>query len=122
MRPGNLRARLFDELRIGQGGGAQDDAGDAGGQPGFHRRHVADAAAQLDGKIDRGADGFDGIAVGAVAGKGAVQVHAMQPLESLGRKAFGLGGGIGVEDGGVCHHAFFQADAIRRLSSRWRGK
>jgi hypothetical protein len=98
-------------LLIRERRGAQDHAGDTGGEPGFDRGHVADAATQLDGKIDRGADRLDGIAVGALAGKGAVQVHAMQPAEALGGKAFGLRARIGVEDGGIGHHAFFQADA-----------
>jgi hypothetical protein len=35
----------------------------------------------------------------------------MQPLKPLGGEALGLGGGIGVEHGGVFHHAFLEADA-----------
>ena len=53
--------RLFHELRIGEGGGAQDDAGDAGFQPAIDRLHVADAAAKLDRQVDRGADRLDGV-------------------------------------------------------------
>src|SRR5581483_11752656 len=73
-----------------------------------------------NGQIDRGADRLDRVAVGAFAGEGAVQIHAMQPLESLGGKAFGLRGGIGVEDGGVFHHALLQADtdAVLQINGR----
>ena len=84
--PGKSRAASFTNCGIGQGGGAQDDPGDAGRQPAFDRRHVADAAAQLDGQVDGGADGLDRIGIGAVAGKGAVEIDAMQPLKALGRK------------------------------------
>ncbi|MNC96520.1 hypothetical protein D3C83_139140 [compost metagenome] len=35
----------------------------------------------------------------------------MQPLKTLRRKAPGLGAGVGVEDGGVRHHALLEADA-----------
>ena len=86
IRPGNLRAASFTKSRIGQGRRAQDHAGDAGRQPAFHRRHVADAAAQLDGKVDGGADGLDRFAVGAVAGEGAVEIDAVQPFKTLGRE------------------------------------
>ena len=43
---------------------------------------IANAAAQLNGKIDRGADFLDRIGVRAAAFESAVEIDAMQPLET----------------------------------------
>ena len=104
--------RLFHKFRIGEGRGPQNDAGDAGGQPTLHRRQIANAAAKLDGQGHGGADFGDRGGIGALAGKGAVKVDAMQPFKILRLKELGLGAGIGIEHGGVIHHAFLQAHAL----------
>ena len=46
-----------------------------------------------------------------MTGKGTVEIDTVQPLKTLRREVARLGGGVGVEDGGVCHHAFLQAHA-----------
>ena len=80
---GNFRAACFREIGIGQHSGTQDHPCDAGSQPAFHRAQVADAAAKLDRKIDGGTDGFDRGAVGALAGKGAVEIDTVQIFKTL---------------------------------------
>ena len=48
--------------------------------------HVADAAAELNGNVDRGEDPVHRRAVHRLAGKGAVEIDAMQPFENPWRE------------------------------------
>ncbi len=72
----------------------------------------ADAAAELHRIACRRQDRFHGRAIDAFAGKGAIQVHDMQPGESLILEGASLIGGIGIIDGRGRHIAELQPHAL----------
>src|SRR5690606_20763596 len=60
-------------------------------------------------------DGVDGGAIDALAGKGAIQVDHVQPLEPLVLEGLRLGGGVRIVDGGLFHVAELEAHALAVL-------
>jgi hypothetical protein len=68
----------------------------------------ADAAAQLHRVLRRLEDGLDGRAVDALAGKGAVEVDDVQPLEALVLEGLRLCGRIVIVDGGLAMSPSFR--------------
>ena len=62
-----------------------------------------------------GKDRLDGRAVLRTAGKSAIQINHMQPLETGVGKAARLRRGIGAEDRGARHLAAFEANALAVL-------
>jgi hypothetical protein len=74
-----------------------------------------DAATELDRVLRRLEDRFDGSAVDALAGEGAVEVDHVQPLETLVLEGLSLGAGIIVVDGGLVHVAELETNALAIL-------
>ena len=109
-----LRGRL-DEIGVAQGRRADDDAGDAPRQPGFHLFHAADAPAELHRKAHALEDRLHRRAVHGLAREGAVEIDDMQGLEALRLEARSLRGGVIVEDGCLRHVALLQANALAVL-------
>ena len=106
-----LRRRLH-QRRIAHRHGAEDDTGDAGIEPAFDGRLVADAAAKLDRQRYCLTDRLHRFRIGRLAGEGAVEIDQMQvaeagllPLRCLRRR-------IAVEDGDAIHVALLQAHAF----------
>ena len=101
--------RVDHQRRIAHRRGADDDAVDALGQPAFHRRHVAHAAAELH----RNADGFenavDRAGVHRLAGKGAVEIDDVQIFKARQFESARLRRRIAVKHGGARHVALLQA-------------
>ena len=112
---GELAAGLAHQLRITHGDGAENDAGDALGQPAFDMGERADAAAQLHRVFRCAENGFHRRAVDAFSGKGAVEVNHMQIFKALIFKGLGLRRRIVVEHGGLVHVAQLQAHALAVL-------
>ena len=100
-----------DQVGVFDGGAAEDDAADAGGEPGLDAGQVADAAAKLHGDAGSGEDGGDGGGVDRAAGEGAVQVDHVQPWEPGVLPGAGLGGGVVGVDRRLIHGAALEADA-----------
>ena len=101
---------FLHEGGIAHGCGAEDHAGDAGVEPAFNARHVADAAAELNRRAHHIEDGRDGVVVDRVALERAVEIDNVQRLEAHGGKAQCLVGGIIIEGGGGGHLAAQQTD------------
>src|SRR6185312_12108303 len=80
---GEVARRLLDEGRIAHRGGADDHPGHTLVEPRFHRRGVADAAAELHRDADGLKDAVDGVGVDRLAGEGAVEIDHVQILKSL---------------------------------------
>ena len=76
---------------------------------------VADTAAELDSQIDRGADRPDRCAVHRAAGKGAVEVDDVQPLEPLVLEGLGLRRRVVIVDGRGGHIAVLEPHAFAVL-------
>ena len=119
---GKSLRRPADQIGIAHRGRAEDDPRDLARQPALDRRHVADAAAELDRHLGRGKDRLDGGAVDRAAGEGAVQVDHMQPREAGFGETARLRRRVGVEHGRPRHVARLEAHALRRPSGRWPGR
>ena len=100
--------RLLHQLRIAHRRGADDDAVDALAEPGFHRRHVAHAAAELDRQADGFEDALDRGGVHRLAGEGAVEIDDVQIFEALHLEGARLRRRIAVEDGRARHVALLE--------------
>ncbi len=75
----------------------------------LHRRHVADAAAELDRHHHGFEDAVDRIGVARRAGEGAVEVDDVQILEALYLEGMGLARRVAVEHRRLRHVALPQA-------------
>ena len=106
---GEFFRRVLDQLRIAHRRGADDDAVDALLQPGFDRRHVAHAAAELHRNADRLQDAIDRVGIHRPAGEGAVEIDDVQKFEALHLEGARLRRRVAVEDGGARHVALLQA-------------
>jgi hypothetical protein len=95
--------------------GAEDHAGDPLLQPHLDRGHVADAAAELGGNIGGREDALHRRAVHRLAREGAVEIDQVQPLAARVLERARLGGGIGVEHGGLVHLAAQEAHGLAVL-------
>ena len=121
--PGKPLARqLLTEIRIAHGSGADDDASDALGEPGFDRFQVADAAAKLHRYGDRRQHRLDRSRVHRPAGKGAIEIDHVQIFEPLRGKARRLCRGIDIEHGRARHVALFEPHALAVLEVDGRKK
>src|SRR5690606_17144024 len=87
--PGKALAGLAHEGGILDRDGAQDHAIDANLEPTLDALEGTDAAAQLDRQTGRGKDRLDERLVHRAAGKGAVEIDQMQPLEAGGGEGLG---------------------------------
>ena len=105
-------AQLVNQLRVGDGGGADDDAGGAGVKQSGGGVHAANAAAHLDGNGQGAGDGGNRRQVGRIAAMRPVQVHDMQPLPALGLPTLGNGPRVVGKDGFPGVVALVQADAV----------
>ena len=112
---GKFPGSAFHQLRIAHRRGADDDAGNALGEPGFDRVQVADTAAELYRHGDRLEHRLDGQRIDRLAGKGAVEIDHMQIFEALRGEAPRLRRGIEVEHRGARHVALFQTHALAVL-------
>src|SRR5262245_3204615 len=83
---GIKRGGLGDEGRVAHRRGADDDAGDAGGEPGFDRAEVANTAAELQRHRRRCQDALDRGDIDRLAGKGAVEIDDVEIFEALRRE------------------------------------
>jgi hypothetical protein len=109
--PGRARAALY-QLRVAQGNGAEDDAGNAGLQPGIDLRPRADAAAELHRRIGGFQDRLHRRAVHGLALEGAVQVHHVKMGEACVAEGFGLRRRAVGEDSRLVHLAPEEAHAL----------
>ena len=91
--------------------GAEDHPRDACGEPGVDRRHVADAAAELDRHLRCLQNCIDGAGIDGFAGESAVEVDHVNPFRSGIDKALRLIAGGLVEHGRLIHIALDQAHA-----------
>ena len=103
-----LARRLLDQSGIAHRRRADDDAIDALLQPAFHRRHVANAAAELHALADGLEDSLDRRDVHRLAGKSAVEIDHVQMLEALHLECVRLLRRIAMEHGGARHVALLQ--------------
>nr|GEU28313.1 hypothetical protein [Tanacetum cinerariifolium] len=119
---GEGAARIVQEARFLDRGGADDDIADAGVEVALDGVEVADAAAQLHGNfievvflgklLHHFEDGLDRAFVFRLAGKGAVQVDQMQAARALLEPVQGHIGRVFRENGGKFHIALFEANAV----------
>ncbi len=112
---GKFLCRVLDQRRIAHGGSADDDAGDALGEPAFDGCAVADAAAELDRNSHGREDTFDRRRVHRPAGKGAVEIDNVEVFESLRREGARLLGRIAMEDRRTRHVALFETHGFTVL-------
>ena len=89
---------LGGEVRVGDGGGAENDPARARVQIAAHRLHVPDAAAHLHEQARLGCDALDGGEIGRLAGLGPLQVHEMEVGGPGGLKLFHGVQGVRVVD------------------------
>ena len=80
---GEFPAGFLHEVRIANRDRAEDHPRQPAVQPGLDMLKRADAAAELDRVLRRLQDRLDGRAVAALAGKGAVEIDDVQPVEAL---------------------------------------
>ena len=97
------------QVRVLDRGGAQDHPAHPGAEPGLDRRHVADAAAELQRQVDRRQDRFDRGPVDRASGHGAVQIDQVQPGKARLGERRGLRRRVGVKHRGGVHGATEQA-------------
>ena len=112
---GEGACRLTDEIGVLDRDSAQNDPGQALGQPHLDRRHVADAAAKLGRDGDVLQDRLNRGSVDGRPGESPVQIDQMQPRTACRLKLGGLRRGIVAKDGGLRHLATQQADALAVL-------
>ena len=119
--PAGMRARgRLDQGRVAHRRGADDHAAHALAEPAFDRRHVADAAAELERDVDAGEDALDRLRVDRLAGEGAVEIDHMQIREALRREGARLRGRVALEHRRARHVTLFQAhaDAVLEIDCR----
>jgi len=92
-------------------GRAEDHTRHPRPKPSLYAIHVADAAAQLHRQSRGRKDGPHRRLVHRPPGKGAVQIHHMQPGRTFRLEGARLTGRIGLIDRGELHLAALQADA-----------
>ncbi len=73
---------MTDKIRIFEGGGTQDTAGNPSRQIILERLHVADPASELHFQPALGGNGKENVGVDPVARPSAVQIHHMDPLRT----------------------------------------
>ncbi len=106
---------LLHQRRIAHRGGADDDARHAFAEPGFDRRAVADAAAELRRDFHRRKDALDRRGVDRLAGESAVEIDEVQIFETLLLERLCLRGRIAIEYRGARHVALLQAHRLAIL-------
>ncbi len=106
---GKFLGRVDHQRRIAHRRGADDDAVDALGQPAFHRRHVAHAAAELHRYADGFENAIDSAGIHRLAGKSAVEIDDVQIFKSRQFKSARLRRRIAVKHGGARHVALLEA-------------
>ena len=119
---GKEPAGLPDEVGIAHGHGSEDHARETLLQPFLDVGQRTDATTELHRVLCRLEDRLDGRTVDAFAGKGAVQVHDVQPFEALILEGSGLCGGVGVVDGGLVHVTELETHALTVLEIDCREK
>ena len=77
-------------------------------EPGFDRRHVANAAAELHRQADGFQNAVDRVAVHRLAGEGAVEIDDVQILEALHLEGVRLRRRIAMKNGRARHVALLQ--------------
>src|SRR6202034_488655 len=89
-----------DQHRVAHRRGADDDPGNALGEPAFKRGAVPDAAAELYGDCHRGENALDRCRVDRLSRKGAIEIDDVEILEALRLERARLRRRVAVEDGG----------------------
>ena len=108
-------AGLAHQVGIAHRHGTQDHAADAAREPRLDRRHVPDAAAELNREIDRLEDRAHRVGVDRLAGEGAVEIDDVKPGEAGGGEGPRLRRGVVGEDRGPRHVALHEPDASAPL-------
>ena len=117
--------RLVEQVRVGEGGGAEHHARRAGGQRAADRGDRAQAAAELHGHRQLARDALHVLEVGGLARACAVEVdHVQEARARLHERARGLERIVGV-DGLLVEvtlaqpHGLAVADVDRRQEDHW---
>src|SRR5690606_38461086 len=93
----------------------EDHARDTLREPGFDRRHVANATTELSRDVDAREDALHRSRIRRLPREGTIEIDDMQIAEALLLERARLRAGVVVEDGRRAHLAVLEADALAVL-------